>query len=159
MTTSHPSTTVQCTPVSTPTMQLGSSPSPSPSSRSGSVSPSLSDSSGETLYSRKAYRLASSFELGDEQPVVTSKHRARILQPTSYQNLFGPVGGVVGRSRPRYRREGTRPDRDQPVRRMKTLPVNTLTGAVMGGTCQIETPVYAQVIARRSPGGNHSQLW
>ena len=75
---------------------------------------------------------------------------------TSYQNLFGPVGGVVGRSRPRYRREVTRPDRDQPVRRMKPLPVNTLTGAVMGGTCQIETPVYAQVRGKscnRQAGG------
>ena len=72
----------------------------------------------------------------------------RFVAATSYQNLFGPVGGVVGRSRPRYRREVTRPDRDQPVRRFKPLPVNTLTGAVMGGTEQMVIPVHTQFRGR-----------
>ena len=71
--------------------------------------------------------MASSFELGDEQPLV-NKERAQILKASSYQNLFG---APVGRSRPRVRRE-VRPERDQPVRRYKPLPVNTLTGDIIG---------------------------
>ena len=71
--------------------------------------------------------MASSFELGDEQPPVY-KERAQTLKATSYQNLFG---APVGRSRPRVRRE-VRAERDQPVRRYKPLPVNTLTGEVIG---------------------------
>ena len=71
--------------------------------------------------------MASSFELGDEQPLVY-KERAQILKASSYQNLFG---APVGRSRPRVRRE-VRAERDQPVRRYKPLPVNTLTGEIIG---------------------------
>ena len=71
--------------------------------------------------------MASSFELSDEQPPVY-KERAQILKASSYQNLFG---APVGRSRPRVRRE-VRPERDQPVRRYKPLPVNTLTGDIIG---------------------------
>ena len=71
--------------------------------------------------------MASSFELCDEQPQVY-KERAQLLKASSYQNLFGTP---VDRSRPRVRRE-VRPERDQPVRRYKPLPVNTLTGDIIG---------------------------
>ena len=71
--------------------------------------------------------MASSFELGDEQPLVY-KERAQILKASSYQNLFG---APVGRSRPRVRRE-VRAERDQPVRRYKPQSENTLTGEIIG---------------------------
>ena len=71
--------------------------------------------------------MATSFELGDEQPPVY-KERAQILKASSYQNLFG---APVGRSRPRVRRE-VRAERDQPVRGYKPQSVNTWTGEVIG---------------------------
>eukprot|EP00090_Calanus_glacialis_P018672 TRINITY_DN2897_c0_g1_i3.p1 TRINITY_DN2897_c0_g1~~TRINITY_DN2897_c0_g1_i3.p1 ORF type:complete len:146 (-),score=50.28 TRINITY_DN2897_c0_g1_i3:161-598(-) len=130
------------------------------SSRSGSISPSGSHAS-DSYQARKPYRLASSFELGDEQPQVY-RQRAQKIKATSYQNLFGAPADVT---RACVRRVA-RAEREQPVRRNKPLPVNTLTGAIIGVPDQKipqalsrSLPVQTQFRARRSPGGNHSQLW
>eukprot|EP00092_Neocalanus_flemingeri_P100694 GFUD01128638.1.p1 GENE.GFUD01128638.1~~GFUD01128638.1.p1 ORF type:complete len:104 (+),score=29.13 GFUD01128638.1:126-437(+) len=103
--------------------------------------------------------MASSFELGDEQPQVC-RQRTTKLAANSYQNLFG---APADRSRPRVRRID-RSKRDPPVRRStKPLPVNTLTGAIIGlsynNVAQTMSVSQPQYYARRSLRGSHSQLW
>merc|ERR1711892_750461 len=128
------------------------------SSSSGSVSPSGSDTS-DFYQARQPYRMASSFELGDEQPQVF-RQRAKKLSASSYQNLFG---ASTERSRPCVKRVA-RSERDVTVRRNnKPLPVNTLTGAILGVPEQMIPQALSvphhQYRVRRSPGGAHSQLW
>jgi len=90
--------------------------------------------------------MASSIEFGEQQPRVY-RERSHNMKASSYQNLFGPA---VPRSRPSVRTlQG---------KSVKPLPVNTLTGAVLG-LADIPVPVSAPTRGRRSPGGNHSQLW
>merc|ERR1711942_80062 len=94
----------------------------------------------------RKHRMASSIDFEKEQPRIY-RERAENMKASSHENLFGPA---VPRSRPCVRSVQTRT--------RKPLPVNTLTGAVMG---LVETPAPAAAPARgrRSPGGNHSQLW
>eukprot|EP00092_Neocalanus_flemingeri_P004078 GFUD01004390.1.p1 GENE.GFUD01004390.1~~GFUD01004390.1.p1 ORF type:complete len:140 (+),score=33.30 GFUD01004390.1:134-553(+) len=133
--------------------QLSFSRNSRSSSSSGSVSPSVSDTSDS--YSP---RMASSDQLRNKQP--TDTQRAKDLSANSYQNLFG---APAERSRPRARRID-RTERGPPARRSpKPLPVNTLTGAIIGLPHQnVPKAIYVpqpQNYARRSPGGTHSQLW
>merc|ERR1712173_13979 len=122
--------------------------------RSGSVSPVGSEGSD------RPYRMASSFQLGDEQPKVFTM-KERMLKANSYDNLFGSPTPME-RSRPRERRF-TRQEREPTDRRSRRMPVNTLTGAVMGVPDQqlVEPAAMTACSMRtkRSPGGNHSQLW
>merc|ERR1711892_309888 len=69
------------------------------SSSTGSISPSFTTSDSTKIpdyYPRKPYRMASSFELGYEQP-QTYRQRAKNLAASSHSNLFGPLppGGVA----------------------------------------------------------------
>merc|ERR1712106_415716 len=92
------------------------------SSSTGSISPSFPASSGAQIPdyypARKPYRMASSFELGYEQPQVY-KQRAKNLSASSYSNLFGVPPGVARplskKVLPPVRREGR-------TRKQKALP-------------------------------------
>merc|ERR1711892_412945 len=102
------------------------------SSSTGSISPSFSTSNvmkiPDYYPARKPYRMASSFELGYEQP-QTYKQRAQNLAASSHSNLFGVPPGVARplakKVLPPVRREGR-------SRAKKPLPVNTLTGDIIG---------------------------
>merc|ERR1711962_425290 len=84
---------------------------------------------------RPKYRLASSFELTDEQPTVTRPRACSVprhgytLNTNSHEHLFGqPTPAMVRRLRRiEQGREETRT-----VQSKKPLPVNPLTGEVLG---------------------------
>merc|ERR1711892_1026200 len=98
----------------------------------GSISPSFSTSDvmkiPDYYPARKPYRMASSFELGYEQP-QTYKQRAENLSASSHSNLFGVPPGVARplskKVLPPVRREGR-------TRKQRALPVNPLTGDIIG---------------------------
>merc|ERR1712106_117918 len=134
------------------------------SSSTGSISPSFPASSGAQIPdyypARKPYRMASSFELGYEQP-QTYKQRAQNLAASSYSNLFGVPPGVARplskKVLPPVRREGR-------SRTQKPFPVNPLTGDIIGLPHHLAPQPssitgQAQNAAKRSPGGPHNQLW
>merc|ERR1711962_916466 len=77
----------------------------------------------------KPYRMASSFELCDKQPLVEVKTPKRV---DSYTNLFGPL---TPQTRP-SRRKLTPQAAPQAVRRPRTrvLPTDPLTGCQLGTT-------------------------
>merc|ERR1712215_124191 len=140
-----------------------------------SCSSSVSSDSGESL--KKQCKLASSFELGDEQPQAESLQGKR-KEEDSFHNLFGPPSLV----------ETPKPAEIVEIQKIqktvkKPLPVNPLTGAVMGiqpkeGTLDKgEVPkqskpksgslvelfsmpiVQVTDSGRQPPGGHHSPLW
>merc|ERR1711892_473977 len=136
------------------------------SSSTGSISPSLTTSDGTKIPdyypARKPYRMASSFELGYEQP-QTYKQRAKNLAASSHSNLFGPVppGGVA---RPLSKKVLPPVRRESRSRRQKPLPVNNLTGDIIGlpdqvGTQPSSAGEHAKHAGKRSPAGPHNQLW
>merc|ERR1712128_229321 len=131
------------------------------SSSTGSISPSFPGAQIPDYYpARKPYRMASSFELGYEQP-QTYKQRARNLAASSHSNLFGVPPGVARplakKVLPPVRREGR-------SRRQKPLPVNPLTGGIIGLPHHLaphpsSITGQAENAAKRSSGGPHNQLW
>merc|ERR1712106_160979 len=135
------------------------------SSSTGSISPSFTTSAGTKIPdyypARKPYRMASSFELGYEQP-QTYKQRAQNLSASSYSNLFGvPPGGVA---RPLSKKVLPPVRRESRSRRQKPLPVNTLTGDIIGLPDQVGTQPSSvgeqdKNSGKRSAGGPHNQLW
>merc|ERR1712106_825160 len=152
-----------CVPAALSTMRDSRSCSRA-SSSTGSISLSFSTSDvmkiPDYYPARKPYRMASSFELGYEQP-QTYKQRAQNLAASSYSNLFGVPGGVARplskKVLPPVRREGR-------SRTQKPLPVNTLTGDIIGLPDQVGTqPSYVgeqdKSAGRRAVGGPHNQLW
>eukprot|EP00090_Calanus_glacialis_P041550 TRINITY_DN7350_c0_g1_i1.p1 TRINITY_DN7350_c0_g1~~TRINITY_DN7350_c0_g1_i1.p1 ORF type:complete len:164 (-),score=37.35 TRINITY_DN7350_c0_g1_i1:63-509(-) len=79
---------------------------------------------------RVKYRLASNFELGDDQPPGNVEKRGEQELGSSHNHLFGPpTPAAVKRMRIKKLHEG-----DPPVVRKskKPLPVNPLTGSVIG---------------------------
>merc|ERR1711892_331739 len=107
----------------------------------GSISPSFTTSAGTKIPdydpARKPHRMASSFELGYEQP-QTYKQRAQNLSASSYSNLFGvPPAGVA---RPLSKKVLPLVRRESRSRRQKPLPVNPLTGDIIGLPDHVGTP-------------------
>merc|ERR1711892_512744 len=134
------------------------------SSSTGSISPSFTTSAGTKIPdydpARKPYRMASSFELGYEQP-QTYKQRAQNLSASSYSNLFGVPPGVA---RPLSKKVLPPVRRESRSRTQKPLPVNPLTGDIIGlpdqvGTQPSSAGEHAKHAGKRSPAGPHNQLW
>jgi len=105
--------------------------------------------------------MASSFELSSDQPKAGVYYqRARRLAANSYQNLFGEP---TERHRPISKKVSKTTPPEPKSRKQKPLPVDPLTGEVIGQRDpdvtlrQLSAP--APVKTKRSPGGNHSQLW
>merc|ERR1712106_785367 len=152
-----------CVPAALSTMRDSRSCSRA-SSSTGSISLSFSTSDvmkiPDYYPARKPYRMASSFELGYEQP-QTYKQITQNLAASSYSNLFGVPPGVARplskKVLPPVRREGR-------SRRQKPMPVNPLTGDIIGLPHHLApqpSPITGQAknAAKRSPGGPHNQLW
>merc|ERR1712154_571466 len=121
---------------------------------SGRSSPLSPDFAGNF---RKPYRMASTLCLGpDHQPQsqgsprIYRERKAR-LDDNSFFNLFG-AGDCVGAKAERSRAR-------------RALPVNTLTGAIIGShpAHQLEQPTFTPTLSpprsRRPPGGAHCPLW
>jgi len=122
-------------------------------SSTGSISPPLSSTSNST----KSYRMASNFELGCEQP-RTYKQRAENLAASSYQNLFGPV--PPGRCRPLSKKVLPPVRRDARSRKPKPLPVNPLTGDIIGLPSHLPQASGQHHDTRKvSAGVLHNLLW
>merc|ERR1712172_84869 len=86
-------------------------------------------SDGDIGYSaKKNYRLASSFELGDEQPTGdTSQWRKK--EEDSFHNLFGPTSLIETEKLVEVSSEV---QKIKKILNKKPLPVNPLTGDVVG---------------------------
>merc|ERR1712227_961358 len=141
------------------------SPISSTSSSPQSVSPTFDQRHHhQYLPARKPYRMASSFELSSDQPNVAIYHqRAKKLSANSYQNLFGEP---AERARPLAKKVSKTIPPEPRSRKPKPLPVDPLTGEVIGHRDLVaalfakqELSAPAPVKTKRSPGGNHSQLW
>jgi len=151
---------------------------PSPSSASESLEGSSEGSSNESSpppqasrvvgkdrarsRTRKPYRMASSFELSDEQPDHLPIRKLRNKGDT-YDALFGPEA-------PRFvvaRRSVSAFPASTNQRRRKPLPINPLTGEELGSRGGLNIPQPDVVTAvtnfsrfkRPPPGGFTSQLW
>merc|ERR1712050_677394 len=85
-------------------------------------------------------RMASSFELGCEQPQIY-KQRAQNLAASSYQNLFG---SPPTRSRPLAKKVIPPTKKDTRTRKQKPLPVNPLTGDIIGLPPHLQTAATMQ---------------
>merc|ERR1712128_241301 len=126
------------------------------SSSTGSISPSFPGAQITDYYpARKPYRMASSFELGYEQPQVY-KQRAKNLSASSYSNLFGVPPGVARplskKVLPPVRREGR-------SRKQKALPVNPLTGDIIGLPHHaVKQSSSAGGLAQNSTNSSHNHL-
>merc|ERR1712106_377769 len=110
----------------------------------------------------KQYRLASSFELGDEQPQGDGVQWKR-KEDDSFHNLFGPPS-FVDTHKPVENTEDTQKIEKSMVK--KPLPLSPLTGDVVGMEPKKETLGKMQQKAqtkpksgRQPPGGHHSPLW
>merc|ERR1712032_227824 len=136
---------------------------------SGSVSPSPSSIGSEgPLSPARVHRMASNFQLGDEQPSSkpTSLTKA---SADSFNNLFGPPtpAKAISTSLKSAKQTKVAPAglvATSTKRIRKPLPINPLTGQVIGTQTEVKEAAAAQqeetlVVTKRSPGGNHSQLW
>eukprot|EP00090_Calanus_glacialis_P035710 TRINITY_DN6092_c0_g1_i1.p1 TRINITY_DN6092_c0_g1~~TRINITY_DN6092_c0_g1_i1.p1 ORF type:complete len:144 (+),score=43.98 TRINITY_DN6092_c0_g1_i1:40-471(+) len=110
---------------------------------------------------KKNYRLASSFELGDEQPTGDAS-QSRKKEDDSFHKLFGPPSLI------KTEKPVEVSDQVQKIKKTvtkKPLPVNPLTGDVAGMQPKKETvdniqPTVPKVKSgRQPPGGHHSPLW
>lgn len=159
---------VQVGPVS-PTLSTSSASMSSSSSTAGESVSSASPSPPATTpeksnRSRKPYRMASNFELSDEQPMAVQQRRPRD-KGDSYNALFGPAP-----SRGRQQRSvSLAPPSTIQRRSRKPLPVNPLTGETLGLGGGLELPPQPAACAQNNtgftrfkrppPGGFTSQLW
>jgi hypothetical protein len=103
--------------------------------------------------------MASSFQLGDDggPPAAPSAPRP---PAESFTKLFGPPA-PSGRPRAVPARAGVLggPAPGGQPRSRRPLPVDPLTGAVLGGRAEAAGPGAAGGPGRRPPGGPHTQLW
>merc|ERR1712080_94353 len=116
---------------------------------SGRTVDTSTDMAGDTVSvdletPKKPHKMASTFELGDEQPetVVIQPRKAK---EDSFNNLFGPP---------------------TEARKKKPLPLNPVTGELLGSgqdkvvvVKNAKTAQAAKPGTRRPPGDHHSQLW
>merc|ERR1711936_461853 len=123
----------------------------SSSTEFGSVSPTIEAYHYYPV--RKPHRMASSSELSSEQPRLYL-HRARRLTANSYQNLFGEPSE---RARPLSKKVIKTEKPEPKMKKTKPLPVDPLTGQVLGSREKRDQSA-PPVKSRRSPGGNHSKL-
>jgi len=153
--------------------------SPSPSS-TGSESPSsIGSYSASTIGSeepsspQRVHRMASTFQLGDEQPSLKPTNPTKAAA-NSFNNLFGPPAPAkVAPAVSSALKSGSRAQQSKVApaglvgevsatkRSRKPLPINPLTGQVIGTQAARQEVQQAEttVATKRSPGGNHSQLW
>ena len=130
--------------------------------------------------------MASTFQLGDEQPAVKRTTNLTKSSNNSFNNLFGPPtpakvapAGPMSGKMPTAAPSGLVGEVDKASlvkRSRKPLPVDPLTGQVIGDqTKRVEVRRKVEeklkiaktfqvreattTITKRSPGGNHSQLW
>ena len=108
--------------------------------------------------------MASSFELGDCQPAPPSLPASPVSAGDSFTALFGPPV-VVARPTNQSVGKGRLVGEQQLMekRSRKPLPVNPLTGEVLGaGNLEVqvvEVKRSGKVATRRPPGDFHSELW
>jgi len=139
---------------------------------SGSVSPSPSSTGSDEQPSspQRTHRMASTFQLGDEQPALKRTTNRTKSSNNSFNNLFGPPtpakvapAGPLSGKMPTAAPSGLVGEVDKASlvkRSRKPLPVDPLTGQVIGDqTKRVEVREATTTITKRSPGGNHSQLW
>jgi len=138
-----------------------------------------SEDGGTPRTPRKIHGMSSTFELGDEQPEPCLA-KSRKARDDSFNALFGPPP-----ESPRARKAWTKKVKEQEVavqrqRNKKPLPVNPLTGDILGVRVEREAEIVqgsperdiivqtqtnihnksgGQTQARRPPGGHHSPLW
>merc|ERR1712154_50900 len=102
---------------------------------------------------RKPYRMASTLSLGPDHrpqtqtsPRIYRERKAR-LDDNSFFNLFG-AGDSFGLKSERSRAR-------------RPLPVNTLTGEIIGcySVQDLSRPAQSPTRGRRPPGGAHCPLW
>ena len=130
--------------------------------------------------------MASTFQLGDEQPALKRTTNLTKSSNNSFNNLFGPPtpakvapAGPMSGKMPTGAPSGLVGEVDKASlvkRSRKPLPVDPLTGQVIGDQTkrvEVRRKVYEKLkiaktfqvreatttITKRSPGGNHSQLW
>ena len=130
--------------------------------------------------------MASTFQLGDEQPALKPTTNLTKSSNNSFNNLFGPPtpakvapAGPMSGKMPTAAPSGLVGEVDKASlvkRSRKPLPVDPLTGQVIGDqTKRVEVRRKVEeklkiaktfqvreattTITKRSPGGNHSQLW
>ena len=131
--------------------------------------------------------MASTFQLGDEQPALKPTTNLTKSSNNSFNNLFGPptpakvapMSGPMSGKMPTAAPSGLVGEVDKASlvkRSRKPLPVDPLTGQVIGDQTKrvevrrkvLENLKIAKTfqvrettttITKRSPGGNHSQLW
>ena len=131
-------------------------------------------------------RMASTFQLGDEQPALKPTTNLTKSSNNSFNNLFGPPtpakvapAGPLSGKMPTAAPSGLVGEVDKASlvkRSRKPLPVDPLTGQVIGDQTkrmEVRRKVLEKLkiaktfqvreatttITKRSPGGNHSQLW
>merc|ERR1712128_16741 len=126
------------------------------SSSTGSISPSFPGAQIPDYYpARKPYRMASSFELRYEQP-QTYKQRAKNMSASSYSNLFGLAPGVA---RPLSKKVLPPVRRESRTRKQKALPVNPLTGHIIGLPHHaVKQSSSAGGLAQNSTNSSHNHL-
>jgi len=156
---SSPSHSCSSSGMSSPT--TSSSPTLSSSSE---TSPALSTASSRSR-ARRPYRMASNFELSDEQPEHVEIKKGRD-KGDSYAALFGPPP-------PRFPKNARRsvsaaPTTIQQRRSKKPLPLNPLTGERLGSQQGLDIPPQETPCTlvpnfsrfkRPPPGGFSTQLW
>merc|ERR1711997_1275662 len=111
---------------------------------------------------KTVYRLASSFELGDEQLLMKKKENKKENKKdfaATFQHLFGPpIPAAVRRMRNKKFYEGS----ETPNMRKSNnpLPVNPLTGHTIGEfkSLSVSTP-HLHLIREPRMKHKHSQLW
>ena len=130
--------------------------------------------------------MASTFQLGDEQPALKRTTNLTKSSNNSFNNLFGPPtpakvapAGPMSGKMPTAAPSGLVGEVDKASlvkRSRKPLPVDPLTGQVIGDQTKrvevrrkvLEKLKIAKTFqvrettttnTKRSPGGNHSQLW
>merc|ERR550534_1001108 len=123
----------------------------------------VSNSAKEEVRKRSKYRLASTFELSDEQP-KNIRQRARSVprhahfDASSHDRLFGQPTPAIQR---RLRRIELGRDDGRKVTSKKPMPVDPLTGAVLGKQeRQSACPPPGRMVRTKSLAvGLHTKLW
>merc|ERR1712080_10825 len=124
-------------------------------------------SAREVTKKRSKYRLASTFELSDEQPTVVRARACSVPRPgqglsSSHSNLFGPPTPAIVR---KLRRIEMGREEGRKIVSKKPLPVNPLTGIVMGKvgpelpTAASNRPESGMVRTKSMANSLHSRLW